>query len=283
MGLVIQQLQTIFNDPVNVRAGIDFHRMLAKDFFISYFLAFIYNHKEYRKLIFYGGTCSRVIYNLARISEDIDLDNSAGIDLTSLAEELKKYTQHSLQISETDVYCQKGELGIQRWTVRMPIMQELGLSPYQSEKLHLKIEVSRHHQVKNVAITPVLRHGQTMAIRHFDEGSLFAGKIIACLEREWKRDGNERIKIKGRDYFDLIWFMSRKVKPNEEKLGKDGKNPYTVKSAMLALGKKIKLITKEDLLKDLQPFFPGPVFAEEWVKNFKEWFERYSEWYKIAG
>ena len=272
MGLIIQQLQAIIEEPLYAKASIDFRRMLAKDFFISYFLAFIYNHKNYRKLVFYGGTCSRVVYDLARISEDIDLDNSEGIDLANLAEELTKYVQQGLQISGVDVYCQKGEFGIQRWTVRMPIMKELGLSPNQSEKLHLKIEVSRHQQIRNVSVTPVLRHGQTMAIRHFDESSLFAGKIIACLERG-----------AARDYFDLIWFMSRQVKPNVEKLAKDAKKSYTVQSAMRSLSKKIRLLRKEDILKDLQPFFPEPVFVEEWVKNFKDFFNRYAEFYKTAA
>lgn len=283
MGLIIQQLQAIIEEPLYAKASIDFRRMLAKDFFISYFLAFIYNHKDYRKLVFYGGTCSRVIYGSERISEDIDLDNSEGMDLTNLADELAKYAQHRLQIRGVDVYCQKGEWGIQRWTVRMPIMKELGLSPNPTEKLHLKIEVSRHQQIRNVAVTPVLRHGQTMAIRHFDEASLFSGKIIACLEREWKRNGNDGVKIKGRDYFDLIWFMSRQVKPNKEKLLKDAKKPYTVQSAMRSLSKKIKLLRKEDILKDLQPFFPEPVFVEEWVKNFKEFYNRYAAFYKTAA
>lgn len=283
MGVIVSQIQSIINDPFYAKASRDFHRMLAKDFFISYFLSFIYNHKNYRRLIFYGGTCSRVVYGLERISEDIDLDNSDGVDLTNLADELVEYIKHNLQINGADVYCQKGEWGIQRWTVRMPIMKELGLSPNPTEKLHLKIEISRHQQIRDVEVTPVLRHGQTMAIRHFDEASLFSGKIIACLEREWKKNGKDGIKIKGRDYFDLIWFMSRRVKPNEKKLARDAKKTYTMQSAMQALGKKIKLISKEDLLKDLQPFFPQPVFVEEWVKNFKEFFERYAAFYKTAA
>jgi len=156
----------------------------------------------------------------------------------------------------------------------MPVMKELGLSPNRSEKLHLKIEISRHQQEKTIKQTPVLRHGRTMVIRHFDEPSLFAGKIIACLER---------MRIKGRDYFDLIWFMQKQVKPNEIKLAKDGKKSYTTRTAMLALAKKIKIVRQEDLLIDLRPLFAEPVFVEEWVKNFKEWFVRYAAFYKTAA
>ena len=272
MGIIVRQIREIINNPYYGRTGAAFRRILAKDFFISHFLYFIYNHKDYRKLIFYGGTCSRVVFDLARISEDIDLDNSVGINLDKMAADLMEFVKHELRIDGADVHCQSGELGINRWTVRLPVMKELGLSPLQSEKLHLKIEVSCQRQEKIIKDTPVLRHGRTMVIRHFDEASLFAGKIIACLER-----------VKGRDWFDLIWFMQRQVKPNETKLAKDGQKSYTVKSAMQALAAKIKTVRSEDVLADLQPLFNDRVFVEEWVKNFKEWFKRYGEWYKTAG
>jgi len=276
MGIITSQISEMISSQFYSRASKEFRRILAKDFFIAHFLYFIYNHKDYRRLIFYGGTCSRVVYGLERISEDIDLDNSEGVNLDKLADNLVEFVKHELKIDGADVHCQKGELGIQRWTVRMPVMKELGLSANPTEKLYLKIEVSRHNQEKIIKQTPILRHGRTMVIRHFDETSLFAGKIIACLERVWKKGKGGITRVKGRDWFDLIWFMQKQVKPNEIKLAKDGKKPYTIKTARLALAKKIKSVRQEDLLIDLMPLFAEPVFVEEWVKNFKEWFKRYS-------
>ena len=274
MGLIVRQISEAINGSFYGRSSPEFRRILAKDYFIAHFLYFIYNHKDYRRLVFYGGTCNRFIYDLPRISEDIDLDNSEGINLDKLAADLAEFTRHELKIDGADVHCQKGELGIARWTVRLPVMKELGLSPNRSEKLHLKIEISRHNQEKTIKRTPILRHGRTMVIRHFDEASLFAGKIIACLER---------MRIKGRDFFDLIWFMQRRVMPNEIKLAKDGKKPYTIKSVMAALTKKIKTVRREDLLIDLMPLFSEKIFVEEWVKNFKDFFARYAAFYKTAA
>lgn len=283
MGIITSQISEMINSQFYSRASKEFRRILAKDFFIAHFLYFIYNHKDYRRLVFYGGTCSRVIYDLSRISEDIDFDNSEGVNLDKLADNLVEFVKHELKIDGADVHCQKGEWGIQRWTARMPVMKELGLSANPTEKLHLKIEVSRHNQEKIIKKTPVLRHGRTMVIKHFDESSLFSGKIIACLERVWKKGRDNKLRVKGRDWFDLIWFMQRRVIPNELKLAKDGRQPYTVKSAMLALAKKIKTVRQEDLLIDLTPLFPEKIFVEEWVKNFKEWFKRYAEFYKTAA
>jgi predicted nucleotidyltransferase component of viral defense system len=63
-------------------------RVILKEFLQAYTLDFLYNHPVYRKLNFYGGTCLHIIYGLNRLSEDIDLDNSNGIDLGELKEDL---------------------------------------------------------------------------------------------------------------------------------------------------------------------------------------------------
>lgn len=68
-----------------------------------------------------------------------------------------------------------------------------------------------------------------------------AGKIIACLERNFQR-GREGAFIKGRDYYDLLWFMQNGVRPLEEKLAKDGAKSYTVQSAMQALESVLKMV-----------------------------------------
>jgi len=37
-------------------------------------LNLIYNHKDFKKLVFKGGSCLRVCYVLPRLSEDLDFD-----------------------------------------------------------------------------------------------------------------------------------------------------------------------------------------------------------------
>ena len=66
-------------------------RIFLKEAAQSLVLDFIYNHKSYRGMNFYGGTCLRVVYGLNRLSEDLDLDNQGGINLDSLGEDLVKH------------------------------------------------------------------------------------------------------------------------------------------------------------------------------------------------
>jgi len=46
-----------------------------------------------------------------------------------------------------------------------------------------------------------------------------AGKMLACLEYNFQR-GKEGVLIKGRDFYDLVWFMQKRVVPLKEKLRK---------------------------------------------------------------
>ncbi len=71
--------------------------------------------------------------------------------------------------------------------------------------------------------------------------------------------------IKGRDFYDLLWFMQQKIQPLEEKLAKDGINSYTVQSAMQRLGEKIAEMKISDLAEDLLPLFEQRSFIEAWL------------------
>lgn len=281
MEVIIEELRKLLSLPAVRRADVKTKRIILKDALLPYFLRFIYNHQLYRHLAFYGGSCARVVYGLERMSEDIDLDNSEGLNLSDFKKDLEKYIRADLRLKSGDVYCQSGEL-IRRWTVRLPILHDLGLAGVVSEKLHLKIEISPQPQTKRVFKTPVVRAGKIMVITHWDKETLMAGKIIACLERVWKKNSGGTA-IKGRDWFDLIWYMQKQVRPLEEKLLKDGKSARSSVQAFADLSKKMVKIKPIELTTDLMPLFNERIFVEEWVKNFKDFFARYAEFYKTAA
>ncbi|MCJ7622798.1 MAG: hypothetical protein MUO76_04780 [Anaerolineaceae bacterium] len=78
--------------------------------------------------------------------------------------------------------------------------------------------------------------------------------MLACQERSFQK-GNTATKIKGRDFYNLLWFMQQKEQPLEEKLAKDGKRSYTISEAMTVIEEKIESISKQDLAVDLYPLF----------------------------
>lgn len=280
MTTLIQSLQHILNakDPL---LPAETKRILLKEALQAYVLDFLYNHPHYRRLNFYGGTCLHIVFNLNRLSEDLDFDNSAGIDLSALADDLTEMFQNVLGFGETISKLQRSAQGILRITLKFPVLKELGLSAYPNESLHLKVEISHHEQVAEIQHTPIFYHGRSFVPAHFSLATMMAGKMIACLERSFQR-GRTGAFIKGRDFYDLLWFMQQGIQPREDKLAQDGEQAYTVQSAMLALQEKIMGIRISDLSVDLLPMFESRTFIDSWLESFHTNFERYAANYLKA-
>jgi len=108
-----------------------------------------------------------------------------------------------------------------------------------------------------------------------------AGKMLACIERNFKRGGSG-VSIKGRDFYDLLWFMQRRIQPLAEKLAHDEKQAYTTKSALLTLQEKVSQIKTRDLALDLLPMFASRSFIEAWLNSYHENFEIILQGYLLA-
>lgn len=272
MATLIQLMQNVLSqkDPLLPN---ETKQVILKAFLQAYTLDFLYNHPLYRKLNFYGGTCLHVIYDLNRLSEDIDLDNSNEIDLSNLENDLLTFYRSNIGYAEVTAKTQIGEWGVRRTTLKFPILYALGLTSHANEPLHLKVEVSQHKQIYILQKTPILLFGRSFVAAHFSLETMMAGKMLACLERNFQKD--EGATIKGRDFYDLLWFMQQKIQPLEEKLTRDGRQSYTVRSAMQTLGKKIADMRKSDLAEDLLPLFEQRSFIEAWLEGFQENFREY--------
>lgn len=277
MATLIQSMQNVLSQKDPLIAN-DTKRIVLKEFLQAYTLDFLYNHPVYRKLNFYGGTCLHINYGLNRLSEDLDLDNSDEIDLHSLENDLLVFFRSNIGYDEISARTQQGERGIYRVTLKFPLLYALGLTAHRNESLNLKVEVSQHKQIAVIQKTPTLVYGRSFVTAHFSLETMMAGKILACLERNFQI-GNSSITTKGRDFYDLLWFMQRKVQPLEEKLAKDGSRSYSVHSAMQILNKKIAVLKKVDLAVDLLPLFEERFFIEAWLESFKENFREYVKYY----
>jgi len=275
MATLIQTMQNVLSqkDPLLPN---ETKRVILKEFLQAYTLDFLYNHPLYRKLNFYGGTCLHVIYGLNRLSEDIDLDNSPGIELGNLENDLLAFYRSSIGYDEVSAKTQSGEWGVRRTTLKFPVLNALGLTSHANEPLHLKVEVSQHRQIAIVRRTPILLFGRSFVAAHFSLETMMAGKILACLERNFQKGAGSLIK--GRDFYDLLWFMQQKIRPLEEKLARDGRQPYTVQSALQLLSVKVANIKRSDLAEDLLPLFEQRSFIEAWLDGFQENYREFSSY-----
>jgi len=193
-----------------------FKRNYVKEYLQVVILSFIYTHAHYKNLMFYGGSCLRHCYDLPRLSEDLDfIDKENEVDIQKLCADLQDFFSHKYNIT-VDTKVQKFRI-----TLKFPILFQLNLTHAgETNLLYLKIEVYKEMvQCKkySIAIIPVFKFGESFLIRTFDLPTLMATKINAILFRKWEKTdakGNMLARVKGRDYFDLMWYLQKKIEPN---------------------------------------------------------------------
>ena len=134
-------------------------------------------------------------------------------------------------------------------------MQELGYSIDKSETnlLHIRIDLASAPRMDYSAEISVKNTADfSFLIRRYSLADLFAGKISAILTREAMEGKIMTERFKGRDFYDLVWFLEKEAKPNWQMVRKI--SGIDQKNAKQKLKEKIKKATPELLKKDLLPF-----------------------------
>ncbi len=158
-----------------------------------------------RALAFQGGTALRFLFSLARYSEDLDFAlerPEAGYNLGDLARRLKAdFVREGLDL---ELRLNENKIVHSLW-LRFPgLLYELGLSPLKDQILAIKLEVDTRPPAGALLETTIVRRQRLLNIQHHDRSSLLAGKLHAVLERPY---------FKGRDIYDLAWYLSDRTWP----------------------------------------------------------------------
>ncbi len=223
-------------------------------------------------LSFMGGTALRICHGIKRYSEDLDFCRDGKKEsyrfanlMDVLARELK------LRGFDIDSSFQENKI-VQKGFLRFAgLGRAFDLRGFQEDqKLHVKLEVDvnplplkkgeRESFFVNrfQEIFPILKHNLP---------TLFAGKILALLHRPYSR---------GRDYYDLIWYLSRKTELNLSYLnrGTKGKKFKDVPQVMKAVEQQVKKAGASDILKDVGRFLEDPS-EQQWILNYEQVFRQF--------
>lgn len=248
--------------------------MYASDFGLS--------TRFFRKAAFYGGTCLRIFYGLDRFSEDMDFsliekDDSFKIDdyFSYLREELLSYgfefdveKKNKKQISDIQSAFLKGGTLIHLLKI-FPINERVsGVS--KTEVIKIKFETDTNPPEFANVETKYSLLPAPYAVTMYDEGSLFAGKIHAVLCRGWKN------RVKGRDFYDYVFYLSRGTKPNLKHLQKrleqtdswNGQEILTQSKLKEMLICRFSEIDFEQAREDVSPFVKDVSKLDLWSKDF---------------
>jgi predicted nucleotidyltransferase component of viral defense system len=275
--MIYKELEKIVIE--NKRAGQSelYIKNLLKEYLQIYILNYIYTNKKYSKnLIFTGGTCLRHFFDLPRLSEDLDFDFNKELNSEEFFENIKRYFKIKYLYTEiTGSIKQQGK----QLLFKFPVLKDLDLAnDNESDLLYVKIDLQKNpSKIYDTQISSKSIEGFNFVALYYDISTLMAGKIYAVLTRERLVGKNDRKTIKGRDYYDLLWYLKQKVSPNMKRLSDILGEEITVKELTERLDEKVKELDKKyrnDFESDLLPLISNKEIVPVYVNNYIEEYER---------
>lgn len=178
---------------------------LVREYLQARVLESLQDEGVFLRWAFVGGTALRFLFSIPRFSEDLDFSLMAPGDdggFTSALTKVKRaFEREGYPI---DIKVSEHKAVASAWVRFSGLPHELGLSPHASQTLSIKVELDKNPPPGARIETSVVRRHVTLNLCHHDRASLFAGKLHAVLNRPW---------TKGRDLYDLVWYLADRTWP----------------------------------------------------------------------
>lgn len=230
---------------------------------------------------FYGGTALRIFHGLERFSEDLDfslvkseknfqLEDYLGAvrdELTAWGFEMTVERKRKTEARQVQSAFIKG--GTLVHFIKIAALDPPIPGVPSNEQLKVKLEIDTdppehaHFETK-YRLSPV-----QYSVQLYDLPSLFAGKIHALLCRKWKN------RVKGRDYFDYVWYLQKSVQLNLPHLearmrqsGHWGKGILTENRLRELLENHFASVDYSQAIQEAKPFLKNPKSTEFWSADF---------------
>ena len=172
------------------------------------------------KAAFYGGTCLRIFHGLNRFSEDLDfalLEKNPNFQLETYFPALEKeFQSYGIDISiESKNKDEKNAIqsAFLKGNTLMLMMSFFPKSEdarriVSNQKIKIKFELDTDNPRDGITEFRYQMLPAPYEVLIFDEATLFAGKIHAILCRNYKNH------VKGRDYYDYLFYIGKRSKIN---------------------------------------------------------------------
>jgi len=224
---------------------------LIREYLQKYILFLLYKNKFYTDIVFTGGTALRFFFRLKRFSEDLDFSLSKkakDYNFKKILEILKK--ELILAGYKVEIKYSEDKNVNSAFIKFLDLLYEMGISNDKNEKFSIKLEIDIKPPGGGKEVIDMHNSVFMFEVKHFDISSLFAGKLHAILCRKFN---------KGRDYYDLIWYLTKfkDLEPNIDMLknailqtcsNKVDLNKFNWKKELI---KKIAKVDFKELKKDI--------------------------------
>jgi hypothetical protein len=185
---------------------------MLKETMQLYILASLSKHGLFREAIFHGGTCLRIVNAMPRFSEDLDFllkTPNARFRWHAYLTQVKRdcdgegITFESVDRDSCDTTVRKAFLKTD--SVGTLLTFQFPFGRHRSRKIRVKLEVDINPPAGSSVETAYLDFPRPAPLTVQTLESGFALKLHALLCRSY---------VKGRDWYDFLWYMGRQVRPN---------------------------------------------------------------------
>jgi len=240
------------------------HENALKEIIQEIALLGLWRSKFYEKAVFYGGSALRILHKLERFSEDLDfslIQPEKEFDIRKYLGAVKSELEFwGFEVS-TEEKNRKRKSTIDSAFIKANTLIHLlkidsNLKTHKSAVMKIKLEIDQDPAIGFTSDLKYHLHPIPFTIKTMTLPSLFAGKMHALLCR------TIRTNIKGRDWYDLIWFVKKNIpcdlyylKNKMIQTGHINSSEVLTKDKLVELiSKKIKEIDFVLAKSDVEPF-----------------------------
>jgi len=181
-----------------------------------YVLAGLARAGLFKEAIFHGGTCLRIVNGINRFSEDLDFllkHPDPGFRWHPYLEAVRKDCAAEGIIFEVQdkaaVNTAVRKAFLKTDSIGNILVMDLPFERYAARKLRIKLEIDTNPPAGTAFATSYITFPVTAALTTQTLESSFALKLHALLCRSY---------VKGRDWYDFVWYVARGVRPDLELL-----------------------------------------------------------------
>ena len=242
----------------------------------------LWRSKFFEKAAFYGGSALRIMYGLDRFSEDLDfslLRKNDNFTLAPYCQAVKNELQSfgfevTVQQKQKKMAPHIDSAFIKAGTLQNMIVVDIAESvtqmihPGKLIKIKLEIDTDPPGDFKTEA--RYLFRPAPFSVNIYAMPYLFAGKLHAVLCRSWGK------RVKGRDWYDLIWYVGRDqrvdLKHLENRMKQtghlEGNESLTEQILKQRLHQRIEATDFDNAQDDVADLLKDPSSLELWSETF---------------
>jgi hypothetical protein len=242
----------------------------------------LWRAKFYEHAAFYGGTALRIFHCLPRFSEDLDFSllspdpdfdlapylEAIRTELASLGFSFEVESKTKRVASAIESAFIKGETRVNLLSIGAPGTLRDRLPKPLRIRIRLEIDTDpppgADYDVETLLV-PI-----PFQVKLFTLPCLFAGKLHAVLCRDW------RARVKGRDFYDFVWYLGRDVPCHlahlQKRMEQTGHWVGSETLGLPALKKRLRErfdeIDFEQAKADVRPFIRDDAELALWSREF---------------